>query len=92
MSAWGRMLIFSPAIKAFTISHNIHIERGSVPYGDLPVTHTHIKKRIVVSAQIHHTIFIGVVAAGKQAILSEDEMPQINVGLEACLIGCSQLW
>lgn len=91
MSAWGRMLIFSPAIKAFTISHNIHIERRSVPYRDLPVTNTHThKKHIVVSAQINHTIFIGV--AGKQAILSEDEMQQINVGLEACLIGGSQLW
>jgi len=43
MSAWGRMLIFIPALKAFTISHDIHIERRSVPYGDLRATHTHKK-------------------------------------------------
>lgn len=67
MSAWGRMLIFSPAIKAFTISHYIHIERRSVPYGDvtrcwekafcgdLPLTRTHKNVSFFCSDTPHHT-------------------------------------
>lgn len=58
--------------------------------GDFPITHT--QTLICVPAQIHHTIFVNTVAAGKRAILSEDKMQQINVGLAACLIGGAQLW
>lgn len=63
MSAWGRMLIFCPAIKAFTISHCIHIARGSVfsqRYHEMhrkdTEPHTHAAHARLVPAQTPYTV------------------------------------
>ncbi len=51
-------------------------------------THTHTHKH----SSLFQLRYLIPFTSGKRAILSEDEMQGINVGLAACLIGGAQLW